>query len=192
MRKRILDLHLYLGLLCAPYLIVYGLSGLAFNHGWQIEEIPAGRWKATLQAEAPDPASHTPLERARALQADQALVGTVEERSVAETGMGGLAFRVQRPGADYDVAFAPDGTIEIARTRTGIWRVLQGVHGLRRLDGSVLAPLWWIYTEASVWTLVFASLSGIYLWARTSRMTLGIGTIALGAIVFSILAMGVW
>ena len=32
MRKWMLNIHLYGGLLCAPYLIIFGFSSLQFNH----------------------------------------------------------------------------------------------------------------------------------------------------------------
>ena len=191
-RKRILDLHLYLGLLCAPYLILYGVSGLAFNHGWPGDPTPGGSWEARFEAPAPGVPADAPLDLARAIQADQGLIGWVEEASLVAPDAGGLHFTVHRPGAEYHVVLAPDGALEVSRVRTGIWRVLQGMHGLRRLEGSLLAPLWWVYTEASVWVLVFACLSGIYLWARTSHMILGISTISLGALAYAVLAVGVW
>ena len=92
-----------------------------------------------------------------AVQAELPLLGWLEEGSAEANDDGGaLSFVLHRPGADYAVSIEPDGSGEIERTRTGLFRVLKGVHGIRRLEGSWLAPLWWIYTELSVWALVFA------------------------------------
>ena len=147
-------------------------------------------WEATA------PASRSPAQSpgswARTIQAQLDLVGWVEEDSIVEQAGGGLAFTVHRPGADYEIVWQPPDRVRVSEARTGIRRVLGGLHGMRRLERAALAPLWWLYTEVSVWTLVFTSLSGVYLWARVPRLGLGLGVLALGVVCLGAAAAGVW
>ncbi len=187
MRKWILDLHLYLGLLCAPYLVVYGVSAIAFNH-----DIKGGsstsQWSAVVVAEG-----GTDLERAEEVRDALGLVGWTPERSVIRTDDALLRFRVQNPGRDYLIEWDDaTGSTEVDETRSSWIAILRGIHGMRDLEGSVLGPVWYVYTEVSSWALAFAALSGIYLWLPRRSAALGTATVVAGAVVLAVLSIGVW
>ena len=52
MKKILLDIHIYLSLLCAGYMIIYGVSGIAFNHDVHPSERDGVEWEAVV--EVPD------------------------------------------------------------------------------------------------------------------------------------------
>ena len=52
MKKIVLDIHIYLSLLCAGYMIIYGVSGIAFNHDVHPSERDGVEWEAVV--EVPD------------------------------------------------------------------------------------------------------------------------------------------
>ena len=190
MRAWLLSLHLYLGLLCAPYLIVYGVSALALHHGW--EGTPAAA--ATRQVSIADERWAGPDEpRARAVAARDALglVGGVPGGSIESSTEGRLRFQVLRPGRRLAVAIEPGRPATIEETRTGLLSVLRGVHGLTHLERSAVAPLWRVYTHVSAGALVIAVISGVILWGRRGGW-LGWALLGTGGTLYAVVLAQVW
>ena len=54
MKKILLDIHIYLSLLCAGYMIIYGVSGIAFNHHLRPPATEGATWEASIRVPALD------------------------------------------------------------------------------------------------------------------------------------------
>lgn len=162
MKRRILDLHLYLSLLCAPYLVVYGLSTLSFNHGW--EWISPGEETYVWQQEAGRPEGDTDLEIAAEIRDSLGLTGGIAPWQV-QNSTDELLFVAGGPGKRYEVSWSPQTNVASVReTRSGFWGVMRALHGLGTINGTSWGWMWRLYTLTSVGALMFAVTTGLYLW----------------------------
>ena len=67
LRQWMLDVHIYLGLLCAGYLVIYGVSTLSFNHPrqWLTPEESRAEWQWEIEMPpAQESDGHWPRRRA--------------------------------------------------------------------------------------------------------------------------------
>ncbi len=161
-RKLLLDLHIYSGLVCAGYLVIYGLSSLAFNHSGPFfqaaEEIVEWERQLTL------PATHEPQARAAEIREALGLIGYAPPWLIRADAQD-FEFQIRRPGKAYRVNVSEsDGRVRVQETRRGIWSVLIGLHGMHELPGSAWSRAWRVYTDFSIWAIAFSVLSGALVW----------------------------
>lgn len=186
LRRQLLDWHLYLGLLCAPYFILYGVSGIAFNHHLQGEPIVTN-WERTLAA-APEP---TPsLAAANSIRDALGLGGPTSPWTVGRAPDNSFVFQVTRPGRKYDVAVSPNGNLaRVRETNRGWISVVRELHGATATPGIPWMRLWGLYTDASVVALVVSLVTGLYMWwPRRQQRVLGVAAMATGSLVW----LGIW
>ncbi len=166
LRRVLLSLHLYLGLLMAPYLLVYGVSTWLLNRDGPAEDAaPAHTWSAAVDV-TPAPDDRATAERVRDALG---LFGHVPPWRV-EAGEDALRFVVSRPGRLYHLRYAPaEGRVEVETLDKGLGAVLKGLHGLHVLPGSRWVASWALYTELSVVALGLMVVSGLWLDARRWR-----------------------
>lgn len=171
MRKWILRLHLYGGLLCSSYLLIFGISSLLYNHRpafaepgdkaitWERNVTPA-KW-ADNSAEA------------KAVHDQLGLIGWAYNEHREKNG--DLRFTASRPGKTYLIRVSKGGREAIVtETRTGVWQVVRGLHGLEALPNSRFMNIWGWYTELCTFVVLFAAISGVYLWwGRSARPVVG-------------------
>ncbi len=169
-RRLLRSLHLYGGLLCSGYLVVYGLSSLLFSH--HIERLerdgPTREWTDTLSA----PITRAePGRTARRIATELGLVGRVTPEVPIWTDSTGLSFNVSRPGHRFVVRAVESGEVSVKGTKLGPVTVLKGLHDARRYPDSFALSLWWNYTHLTVLVLLFSTMSGIFLWFGQGRFT---------------------
>jgi hypothetical protein len=192
MRKWLLNLHLYGGLICAPYLIIFGFSSLHFNHHFSFVTSASrtNEWQAPLTI---DPGSE-PEAVGRSVRDSLGLIGwPVPWRTKREAG-GDWEVAIERPGKSYVVHTRVNEHRAVVEERQkGVWQVINSLHALRAVPNSSYASLWGVYTEACTWFVFFAAVSGIYLWANSGRerragtitvMAAGLSALGLMAYVF--------
>lgn len=169
MRKWLLNLHLYGGLLCSSYLVIYGLSSLQFNHAWLLPQKTAAavEWSRPVDP----PASRNKQAVAEHIKAQLDLPGWVHPWSIQRDRDQKYDFEISRPGKLYVIHYDPRaGTASVAEQRANIAGIIPRLHGLY---GGVpgmpgLAPWGW-YTEITNWVVLFAVGTGIVLFAYRSR-----------------------
>src|SRR4051812_23880286 len=103
MRKWMLNLHLYGGLLCAPYLIIFGFSSLHFNHHFGFvapdsKTVPRV-WEAPVNVEF----STSNDQLAESIRNSLGLMGWTLPWTMQRDGEGDLHFDVERPGKSYTI-----------------------------------------------------------------------------------------
>lgn len=165
-RRSWISWHLTVGVLLAPYALVYGVSSLLLSHpDWA----PAGshEWREPLDV----PPAATPELRAIAARDALGLVGEVPPWRVESEADGRLRFRVVRPGRVYDAEWSPQGREARVQVRDGrLPGVIAGLHGLHALPGSVWGATWGLYTNLSLIGFPFLIVSGALLdlprWRR--------------------------
>ncbi len=187
MRRWLLDLHLYLGLFCLPYVLVFGISSLLLNHG--IERASKSEWTA----EIPPLGEGEPAAQAAAALRALDLSANALPHTVKRGESGELSFRALRPGRSYQVAVAPTGSVAVSERDFGVLGVIAALHGASDEDGSAWAFGWSLYTELTTGMLLFSIASGVYLFLpRPTGRALGLGVAALGLVVCGAVAAGIW
>lgn len=179
MTKTLLNIHLYLGLIFGPYFVIYGLTAIAFNHEWPLVSAITTTEHRLVLPVGPD-------DRQLALVARDSLGiwGHVSQSQIRRNSEGHLGFLVSRPGRTYlAVLDTETGHITVREENTGFWGVIYELHGMRGFEGSYWATSWRIYSEASIWALIYAALSGVYCWwARATERRAGWWALGLGTV----------
>jgi hypothetical protein len=190
------DLHLYLGLSVSPYILVFAVSTLFLNHAWKPwnEDDPAvgkGRWTATIKV----PDEMGSLSQAQSVVRQLELSGEIdfivyspEEKRIEFP----LNTRGVRTKVSVDLR---TGTTTVERRRTGLWDALiylhksPGPHNAKIRENWFYTRLWTIFSDATVYAVLFLSIGGIYLWAvlKTERKS-GLIFLGIGMVVFLLIS----
>ena len=181
LRVLILNLHLYGGLLGAPYLVIYGLSSLTYNH--PNAAVFQSELRVSVQTVSIEPLAIEQPERAAAAGRDAlGLIGFIPAWKTTRDEAGELSFHVNRPGRSYQVRLVEStGEATLKRTDSGVWSVLRGLHGMTHFPGSPWMTTWGAYTYFSIAMIVFAVGSGAALWwTRTRARAAALAVLALG------------
>ena len=176
MRSWLLNVHIYLGLLCSSYLLIYGISSLNYNHEF------GKPWNDKVKWERPMTIANMEnnLALSESVRDALGLVGWPLPWETRRDERGNFHFGLSRPGKHYsvDVLFA-ENRVAVEETRKGFWAVINSLHGRMTVPSSPFMSLWAVYTELCNWVVLFAAASGIYLWTRRHKER-AIGCILLG------------
>ncbi len=181
MRKWLYRIHLYGGLLCFPYLIVFGFSSLNFNHRFAFANPDPSQasWEAAVRVD--NLAENMP--QAESLRDSLGLMGwPLPWETKRDSASGVFQFGLVRPGKHYTISYYPErGFARVEEQRFGFWRVFNNLHAMERIPGSRFSALWPWYTEFCTFFVLFAGLSGIVLWTQGRREKLS-GILVLAAV----------
>ncbi|MBI4889260.1 MAG: PepSY-associated TM helix domain-containing protein [Acidobacteria bacterium] len=185
------DLHLYLGLFLAPFVLVFSVSVFFLVHAWTPGAKGGAERHWTVENVQLPAALDTLAGRARV----DALRGVLAQAGVTgEVGFVGHNVKAQRltipvmaPGRETVVKIdLAARRAEITERQTGVWDALVALH---KAPGPHLVEIrrnwlpmrvWSWFADGTVYLLLFLSLSGIYLWA-VLRAERRIGLVLLGA-----------
>jgi len=183
LRKIVLNLHTYGGLICFSYLIIFGLSTLNFNHPFAFTRTAAGvrTWTQPLlvtpalgRTEGKSAAESLEIRRAN----NAAILGALGSFANPFTAADGdwtdadtYHAHFVRVGKEYQIDVHPGtGSATVTQARSGVWALMWDLHGGSSVYGySAFAGTWRWYTDACVYVVVFAGASGVYLWAKRPR-----------------------
>jgi hypothetical protein len=198
MRKTILNIHMYGGLLCFSYLIIFGISSLNFNHPFAFTRArsEAKVWEKAVTL--PDLPRTTPD-----MTNDQRVKAKTDANNTVRRALGLFGYQrpwkesfwntqdpnhyhasLVRPGREYDVdVYLDRGLANVKETRISAWSIVARLHGMHgEMPDSPFVSTWMVYTEICTIFVLFAGASGIYLWtARKNERRTGyilIGTCA--------------
>jgi hypothetical protein len=185
-----LQIHLYLGLLCSSYLVLFGVSSLNFNHPFDFTKPSERRvtWERELSL---PPVSTDNNVESEAVRDALGLGGWPLPWETSRDGQtGGLTFGLARPGKHYTIhVLRPSNRVRVEERREGAWPVIRALHGNKGVPRIALTTAWAWYTEVCTAFVVFATVSGVYLFAARKRER-RIGFAVLGAAtVLSLLLM---
>ncbi len=190
LRQPISQGHLLAGLFISPWLLIYALTAVAFNHALGPAAGPQS--EAVVSALRLDPAlDNLPLARQ---VLDQ--LGIAGEIVFVGREPNSLYIPVGRPGervtVNVDLAAA---TARVEREQTGLWEALLYLH---RSPGPHVAAIrgnWWptrlwgLLADSSVLLTLFLGASGVWLWLalgaprRTGLVMFGSGTMLLAILI---------
>ena len=188
MRRWLVDLHLYLGLFSLPYVVIFGVSSILWNHDVQRER-EVVRFERMIAA----PASGTAAERALAAKQALGLRGLVPDRYVRESADGALQFRVVYPARIHTIELDTSGRARITETYQGFAEVIRALHGFHGGNVSAWGYSWMLFTDFSVGAFAFFIVTGVWLaWLRVKARAPLMATGALATIATCALAAWIW
>lgn len=168
MRKWVLRLHLYLGLLCSSYLIVFGVSSLNFNHPLEFTK-PRTETVTWERSFALPPVADNAAESESVRDALGLMGWTIPWETHRDPG-GDLHFGLARPGKHYTIhVLRSAGVVRVEEQRKGYWPVIRDLHGNQGVPRSNLMAVWGWYTELCTFVVLFAAGSGVYLFATRTK-----------------------
>ncbi len=184
-------LHLYLGIFISPFLLIFGLGVLTFNHPdlvnrvYSVETLPTQRIKlADMSYEIPD------LELAKNIMSKVNINGEI---SYVARNKNFISFPVNEPGLEtiVKVNLNNDSVFFTQRTE-GFLRSLSylhsmpGPHNMNVRGNSTFMKIWRILADTVVYFVLFLTASGIILWyfIKKERKT-GIYALFTGIVFFS-------
>ena len=166
MSNWMLKLHLYGGLLCFWYLIIFGVSSLFYQHHFAFMENKGesqGVERRTIAL------SNLPEDADMALQIMDSLdmAGWHLFWLTKRDSLGVFHTQVENPKMTYKIQYDPSTTeISIEGSYKGLWHVINSLHAMGKIPGAPLMILWKIYTYICVVVVLFSIFSGIWLWAK--------------------------
>jgi hypothetical protein len=189
------SLHLYGGLFVSPFVIVFAASVIFMVHSW----LPGAKQPSSTRT-LTDIAFSDALETAKGREQVTALRGVLDALDVrGEIGFvryiprdRRIVMPVTQPGRQTTVELhLAKRTATITTSSTGIadamvyLHKMPGPHNVAIRGNSPHIAVWRWFADASVYLILFVSVSGIYLWAvlRAERR-IGLGLLAAGALTF--------
>lgn len=190
------ELHIYLGLFISPFVLVFAISAILFNHTWKPWNAgsEAVGQKGRMLVEIPKNVEGLALARQIMRQVD--VSGEVEFFS-HHPSQKQMIIPVMKPGQRIEIRVDVESRMaEITQHDNSIWDKLLYLH---KSPGPHLAGFRgnWFYTrlwgwlaDATVYLILFLSVSGIYLWRllRAERK-IGWGLLGAGGFTFFLLVL---
>lgn len=196
------DFHLYLGLFVSPFVLLFAASVFYLNHG---KLLPGAEPRVETYRNLMIPDGFERLKGREAVARARAILPQVNAsgeigflRYVAKDRR--LVFPVSKAGteATVDVDLAAR-TATVKRRPMGLWESLSylhkmpGPHNVAIRGNWVGTGIWRTFADATIYLLLFISVSGVYLWwaikveRRIGLALLGAGAVTLFGLIFAIL-----
>jgi hypothetical protein len=199
MRRWILNIHMYLALICSSYLIIYGISSLDYNHHWTkigpADGTNATKWE---QAITVPPMTVKRAEVPERLRNELGLFGWVVTWKIRTEKRGEnsrlIAFDIERPGKSYTFNIPPEQNKVVVTESPKSWlSIIRNLHALRLIPNSQFVSTWVVYTELCNVAVLFAAVSGIYLWMfRKRERKMGLILLGFGLVFSTSLILYIW
>ena len=165
----LLQIHVYLGLFCLPYLLIFALSSLNFTHHFfnESKQPEVEIQELLLQM----PAIEDNREMANALIDSLNLFGWYHPWGTRRDSLQ-FVTSVGQPGRELSIFYSwESGETTLRTRRKRVGGLLRSMHFLG--ESIPHAPWWvnlWQYYQAfTAYAMLFWTASGIYLWARKSK-----------------------
>lgn len=194
MYRRLRDLHLYCGLFISPFILLFAGSVFYLNHG---KLIPAGEPAVVTHRDLTIPEGFDRLkgreavERAKAILPQVGLAGEIGFLRYVSTDRH-LIFPVSKAGSEATVDVDLDArTATVKRRRMSVWESVSylhkmpGPHNVAIRGNWIGTQVWRLFADATIYLLLFISLSGLYLWwAIKAERWIGFALVTTGAATF--------
>ena len=157
------QLHIYLGLFCLPYLLIFSLSSLNFNHHF-LSDQPLPASPSTTHRLSLD--LNQDLEQiANQVKDELDLFGWFLPGDSSKDTMS-IYLEITQPGKKYEIMIEQDGQTTVSTQPQSTAHLFKLLHFLG--EDIPDAP-WWInswkqYQNLTVYAMLFWVVSGIYMW----------------------------
>jgi hypothetical protein len=164
-RKWVMKIHLYGGLLCFWYIVIFAISSLHFQHHSESADAESMNEtvfekKCNFPADVPDSALAVMIKN------ELDVAGWHLPWRTSRESNGIFHTEIQNPKSRYRVTYYPaDSSMKIIRSDRGPWHVLNSLHGYSgKMPNAPLLLFWKIYTYICLVVVIFSIFSGIWLW----------------------------
>jgi len=186
MRSFLLKVHIYSGLLCSSYLLIFGVSSLNYNHDFGNPRNDKVTWERSLKVVDVEDS----MALSEAIRDALGLIGWPLPWETQRDDRGNFRFGLSRPGKHYMIrVFFDENRVQVEETRKGFWAVINSLHALMRVPSSRFIVLWGAYTELCTWVVLFSTVSGVYLWTQRQKERFIGWILLLGGLATSLLLM---
>jgi hypothetical protein len=157
-------LHIYAGLLNFSILMIFGIAGLAAT--FRVER----RFDVSVETRPfLPPANATDYDAAMAAYAtlDLPLASPPPRNAVHRDANHNVSFMTYAPSGPRVVTLVErDQQVRVERRRNRLWHFFDNLHATTSANSAVdlRMRMWTWYVEFSIWSLIWMSISGIYLW----------------------------
>jgi hypothetical protein len=188
------DLHLYFGLFVSPFVLLFAASVFYLNHGKLIagDAPPVETYRDLSLPDGFDRLKgREAVDRATAILPQVRVSGEIGYlRYVAKDRP--LIFPVSKAGAEATIDVDIDArTATVKRRSMNFWESLSylhkmpGPHNVAIRGNWIGTGIWRLLADATIYLLLFISLSGVYLWwALKAERRIGAALLAAGAFTF--------
>jgi hypothetical protein len=188
------DLHLYFGLFISPFLVLFAASVFYLNHGKVIPgaEPPTDTYRDLTISDGFDRLKgREAVEQAKAILPQVGVTGEIGFLRYVPIDHR-LIFPVSKAGSEATVDVDLDTrTASVKRRSMNLWESVSylhkmpGPHNVAIRGNWIGTQIWRGFADATIYLLLFISLSGVYLWwaIKAERRT-GLTLLAAGAVTF--------
>ena len=191
LRKWVLKIHLYGGLLCFWYLIIFAVSSLQFQHHFKFMN-PELSDEENLEKKLIVPESENVTVFAQNIQNELNLAGWYLPWETFRDSSGIIHTQIQNPKAQYLITYDPlSSTASIIKRNKGLLVPINSLHGFTGMPNAPLMVFWKIFTYICLIVVVFSIFSGIWLWADSNADKL-IGLLTVSGIIILSLSLMIY
>ena len=188
------DLHLYFGLFISPFILLFSASVFYLNHGKLVpgsEAAPETYRNLQILSGFDRVKGREAVDRAKAILPQVGVAGEIGFLRYVATDRH-LIFPVTKAGSEATVDVDLDAHTAIVKRRPmNFWESLSYLHKMPGPHNVALRGNWagtqvwrWL-ADATIYVLLFISISGLYLWwAIKAERRLGFTLLAAGAFTF--------
>ena len=185
------SLHLYFGLFISPFILIFSISALVFNHVGFLNRMSPVKSLPEIRIKLDEiPYDTTDLGTAKAIISKLGIVGEIDFISKNNSR---ISFPVNKPGLKtrVEVNTLTDSVV-ITMQMEGSMRAMSylhlmpGQHNVQIRGNSVFLKIWRLIADAVVYLVMFLTVSGIFLWyfLKGERKT-GLYSIIIGVLFFT-------
>ena len=166
MKNWILKIHLYGGLLCFWYLIIFGTSSLFYQHHFEFMK-NKNESKGTSSVNLSLPAAESDSAIAAHLTKELDIAGWYLFWETKRDSLNNFHTRIENPKMSYTIDYnLGTGAAIVGKSYKGIWSIVNALHGFAgRMPNAPLMIFWTWYTYVCVFVVLFSIISGIWLFA---------------------------
>ena len=188
------DLHLYLGLLISPFILLFAASVFFLNHAKVAADVATSE-ETVQNVEIPD-VGDGPQSMERVAAAKKLLdrlhvtgeIGFVQYQRKERR----LVIPVSKPGLETRITVDLDArSASISRRTTGFWEALAYLHKMpgphnAGIRGNWIGTrAWQWFADGTIYLMLFITVSGLYLWfSLRAERRIGVMLLAAGAVSF--------
>ncbi|MEO5741715.1 MAG: hypothetical protein ABIS29_14090 [Vicinamibacterales bacterium] len=188
------NLHLYFGLFISPFILLFAASVFYLNHGKLAagSELPVDIYRDLQIFDGFDRVKgREAVDRALPILPQVGVAGEIGFLRYVATSRH-LIFPVSKGGSEATVDVDLDArTATVKRRSMSLWESLSylhkmpGPHNVAVRGNWIGTQVWRIFADATIYLLLFITMSGIYLWwAIKAERRIGLTLVAAGAATF--------
>lgn len=189
------SLHLYFGLFMTPFVLIFSISVLVFNHPGFVDFLSPIKPSTEIRTKLDKiPYDTTDLLTAKAIIEKLEIEGEIDFISQNDDR---IFFPVRKPGWRTHISVNKHtDSVYISTRQEGTFRALAflhampGPHNTKVRGNSGFVKIWRVLADVVVYLLLFLTISGVFLWyfLKVER-NLGYFSVSLGVVLFTFLLL---